>query len=306
MSIIFGVGFGALNTGNNLLYLVFALMLAFLVLSGILSETSLRGVSVERVLPRELFAGMPQLVVLRIRNAQPRIAAFALSVEDRLETDAGESAAGRCFALRVGPASTVERSYAWSPPRRGIHHFVSLTVSTRFPFGLFVKSLVLELPGDALVYPALIALARMQPESPSRSAAHDRPGRSPAGDALASVREFVRGDSAARVQWRRSLRSGRLVVGEREGQTASEVEILLPLAPEIPAAAQEERISRATSEIVEHLAAGHRVGLRTRSARFTPGSGPAHRRELLAFLAEIPVEHEERAAPSAPASEATG
>ena len=39
---LLGVGFAALNTGNNLLYLVFALMLAFLVLSGILSETSLR------------------------------------------------------------------------------------------------------------------------------------------------------------------------------------------------------------------------------------------------------------------------
>jgi hypothetical protein len=31
------VGFAALNTGNNLLYLVLSLMLAFLVLSGVLS-----------------------------------------------------------------------------------------------------------------------------------------------------------------------------------------------------------------------------------------------------------------------------
>ena len=41
--IIFGVGFAALNTGNNLLYLVLALMLSFLVLSGLLSESALRG-----------------------------------------------------------------------------------------------------------------------------------------------------------------------------------------------------------------------------------------------------------------------
>ena len=37
-ALCFGVGFAALNTGNNLLYLVMALMLAFLVLSGVLSE----------------------------------------------------------------------------------------------------------------------------------------------------------------------------------------------------------------------------------------------------------------------------
>ena len=48
VAIIFGVGFAALNTGNNLLYLVFALMLAFLVLSGVLSEASLRGIRIER------------------------------------------------------------------------------------------------------------------------------------------------------------------------------------------------------------------------------------------------------------------
>ena len=59
IAIIFGVGFAALNTGNNLLYLVLALMLAFLVLSGLLSEASLRGLRVERHLPRELFALAP-------------------------------------------------------------------------------------------------------------------------------------------------------------------------------------------------------------------------------------------------------
>lgn len=306
VAIIFGVGFAALNTGNNLLYLVFALMLAFLVLSGILSETSLRGVSVERALPRELFAGALHPVVLRIRNAQPRVASFALSVEDRLEAGAGDLVAGRCFALRVGPSSTVERSYAWSPARRGAHRFVSVRVSTRFPFGLFVKSLEIDLPGEVLVYPALVPLAQAQAAAPSRATAHDRPGRSAAGDALAGVREFVRGDSAARVHWRRSLRSGRLVVGEREGQTASEVEILLPLAPELPRAAQEERISRAASEIVHHLAAGHRVGLRTRSTRFTPDRSAGHRRELLGFLARIPIEGDGRAAASPAASGATG
>ena len=37
IAIIFGVGFAALNTGNNLIYLIIALLLAFLVLSGLLS-----------------------------------------------------------------------------------------------------------------------------------------------------------------------------------------------------------------------------------------------------------------------------
>ena len=56
-ALTFGVGFAALNTGNNLLYLVLSLMLAFLVLSGVFSESTLRGIRVRRRLPREFFAG---------------------------------------------------------------------------------------------------------------------------------------------------------------------------------------------------------------------------------------------------------
>ncbi len=300
VAIIFGVGFAALNTGNNLLYLVFALMLAFLVLSGILSEASLRGVTVERVVPREIFAGAPNPVLLRIRNRQTRVAAFALSIEDRLATTSGRgprgraaggrTTAGRSFVLRVGPGAVVDRSYAFVPERRGAVELESLRVSTRFPFGLFVKSVDFEAREHLLVYPALVPIAHALDASGSRQETDDRPGRSAICDALSGVREFVRGDSTARVHWRRSVKSGRLVVGEREGHTAAEVEILLLLNAEMSRAAVEGRISKAASELVHHLDAGHRVGLRTRSARFAPASGPGHRRELLCFLARVEPE----------------
>lgn len=290
VAIIFGVGFAALNTGNNLLYLVFALMLAFLVLSGILSETSLRGISVERVVPREIFAGGPNPVVLRIRNKHARVAAFALSVEDRLASETGPVAAGRCFLLRVGPRAVIERSYTWVPERRGEQAFASLRVSTRFPFGLFVKSLEIDAPESALVYPMLQVHAHPTPDQLSRREIHDRPGASRGGDALTGLRVFVRGDAAARVHWRRSVRSGRLVVGERDGETSAEIEVLLQITPVMTRAQVESRVSKATSEVVHHLAEGHRVGLRTGAAHFIPGSGAAHRRDLLRFLAVVSPE----------------
>ena len=100
--ITFGVGFAALNTGNNLLYLVLSLMLAFLVLSGVLSEAALRGVRVRRRLPRELFAGSAATLGLEIHNAQRRVASFAIVVADRVQEDGfPERAGGRVFALRV-------------------------------------------------------------------------------------------------------------------------------------------------------------------------------------------------------------
>ncbi|MEY4577524.1 MAG: hypothetical protein RL701_2227, partial [Pseudomonadota bacterium] len=41
-----GVGIAAFNTGNNLLFLVLGFMLSLIVLSGVMSETAIRGLRV--------------------------------------------------------------------------------------------------------------------------------------------------------------------------------------------------------------------------------------------------------------------
>ena len=89
------IGAAAINTGVNLLYLVLSLMLAFLVLSGVFSESALRGISVRRRLPRELHAGMTTSIGLEITNAQRRIPAFAVVVEDRVVGSDGVSVLDR-------------------------------------------------------------------------------------------------------------------------------------------------------------------------------------------------------------------
>ena len=287
VAIIFGVGFAALNTGNNLLYLVLALMLAFLVLSGLLSEASLRGVRVERRLPHELFAATDNRILLRILNEQRRVPSFALLVEDRLDGDQGPERVGRAFALRVGAGECSERSYVLAPARRGELHFDSLRVSTRFPFGLFVKSVELPAAETALVYPEIRPLPAAALPVSSGIDSDERNGPMRRGDDVAGLREFVPGDSLGRVHWRRSLRVGRLLVGEREGEAAGEVEVLLAAAGGESHAAFEERVIRATSEVVAALETGVRVGLHTPTSRFAPAAGPAHRRELLAYLARI-------------------
>ncbi len=292
IAIIFGVGFAALNTGNNLLYLVLALMLAFLVLSGLLSETSLRGLRIERMLPRELFAQSPNRVVLRVYNDQRKNVCFAITIEDRLEGPAGPDAAGRIFMLRIGPRSGENRSYLFTPERRGDIRFEGFRVSTRFPFGLFVKSRELDLPESALVYPRV---ERLSPELRSTSARADvqeeeTSSRSNDGDEIAGLREFEPGDSLTRVHWRSSARAGRLLVGEREGSASREFEVFLQIPSSLAPSRVEERVASAASEVVSHLETGSRVGLRAREVCFPPATGFAHRSQLLSFLARVEAE----------------
>ena len=67
-----GIGFAAINTGNNLLYLMLGMLLSIIIVSGILSEHTLRKLVVRRVLPETAFAGRPFLVGVIVENQKTR------------------------------------------------------------------------------------------------------------------------------------------------------------------------------------------------------------------------------------------
>src|SRR5688572_23744815 len=77
----FGIGFSAINTGNNLVYMVFGLLLGFITASGVLSEMSLRRIRLNWILPPELYAETPATMLLMIKNSKKKFPSFALKVE---------------------------------------------------------------------------------------------------------------------------------------------------------------------------------------------------------------------------------
>ncbi len=294
-ALTFGVGFAALNTGNNLLYLVLSLMLAFLVLSGVLSESAVRGIGVRRRLPGVAFAGRPARVVLEISNAQERVPAFAIVVEDRVH-DPGEGdrsrPAGRAFVLRVGPGGTERVAYRFEAPRRGRASFSSFRVSTRFPFGLFLKSLVIEQRDALLVYPGVEAVAPPAHFGDPQGDGEQLSSRDGAGCEVGGLRDFRDGDSARRVQWRASLRRGSLVVRDVERERDAEVEVQLRTQGPAAGPRFEGAVRHAASEIVALMDAGARVALRTDRAYFEPAGGLGQRARLLSFLALVQPERQ--------------
>ena len=333
--IILGVGFAALNTGNNLLYLVLSLMLSFLVLSGVMSESALRGITVRRRLPGEVFAGRENAVQVEITNDQRRMSAYAVAVEDRVASgpdgrrrlleavtgledesekargrrrrrrrrrDEGE-AAGRSFALRIAPGETVVRHYGLSPRDRGPLAFTGFRVSTRFPFGLFLKYREFDAPDEALVYPEIRSVHSRPRLEDAPASGHARRTRLDQGGTVAGLREFAEGDSVRRVHWPSSLRRGQLLVGETEDDRDAEVEVRLRggagsqrrvaasregVAPPRRARDRfEQAVSGAASEVVAHLQAGLAVALRTDGAYLPPDAGRRQRARLLSFLARV-------------------
>jgi len=287
-AISFGVGFAALNTGNNLLYLVLSLMLAFLVLSGVMSESALRGIRVRRQLPRELFAGASSAVGLEITNDQRRVPAFAVVVEDRVaEADASIRPAGRAFALRIEPGATELRSYRFTPTRRGPVRFAGFRVFTRFPFGLFSKSLSISAPAETLAFPRVEEVAVPRSFGLAYDGGMHRPGLGTTGTNAVGLREFADGDSVRRINWRSSLRHNQLLVTEIENENDAEIEVRLETRNVAPGEPFERRVSWAASEIVALIDADLRVSLRADTQCFRADRGAHHRSQLLAFLALV-------------------
>jgi uncharacterized protein (DUF58 family) len=74
------IGIAALNTGNNLLYIVVAAMLSAILVSGVVSALVLRGLELEVRLPEHVFAGRPVVGRIVLRNPRRFLPSFSIRV----------------------------------------------------------------------------------------------------------------------------------------------------------------------------------------------------------------------------------
>ena len=74
------IGIAALNTGNNLLYIVVAAMLAAILVSGVVSALVLRSLELDVRLPEHVFAGRPVVGRIMLRNPRRFLPSFSIRV----------------------------------------------------------------------------------------------------------------------------------------------------------------------------------------------------------------------------------
>src|SRR6185503_18173403 len=128
------------------------MLLSLIIVSGVLSELSLRHLTVTRRLPPRAQVGRPHLVEIEVFNHKDKVPSYAIEVED---LRAGQPADKRCFFLKISPRSAQVAAYRRTPARRGRDHHVGFRVATRFPFGLFEKSREVTADDELIIYPAV-------------------------------------------------------------------------------------------------------------------------------------------------------
>ena len=276
------VGVAAANTGNNALYIVEALLLAVLVLSGLSSRRNVSRLEVELVLPEEVHANEPFRALMRVHNRDRWMARRLVVVEGLAD---GEALLVPHLPRRARTTGSIQGLVA----RRGRFRVEFVHLSSVFPFGFFSKGLRIRQEAEMLVFPELFPGGQDVAAADSRSG--DRPtNRRGHGHELFNLRRFLNGDDRRGIHWKQTARTGDLVYMEREADSGQRLAIVLDNAVgDLPDEASRQRfeslVSEAATAAHEALRRGFDVELRTRDLTVALAGGSRQRYRIMKELA---------------------
>ncbi|MDH3269822.1 MAG: DUF58 domain-containing protein [Gemmatimonadota bacterium] len=275
------VGFAAMNTGNNLLYLLLGSMLGFIAVSGWLSEQTIRGLRVERRGPRSVTVGHDLRLFYEVTNQKTRLPSMAIEIS---ESGLPEKA----FLAHVPPGGHATVRSVNSFVRRGIYPLGTVTLSTGFPFGLFKKERDVQIPGEIVVWPRTDRRVR----EPSPGAGRvprvgiNARGASGARGEYRSLRAYRIGDDSRDIHWKSSARLREPVLRQYERDGAETRWICLDARGE-PGDAAEVAIEVAAALAAQAVLQHRPFALVTDTEVLEAGDGAGHLERGLDMLARI-------------------
>jgi len=274
------VALAALNTGNNLLFMVLACLLAGVLISGLLSRLVISGVEVHLELPEHIFADRPIMAIAALENTKQIMPSFSVSLvsEDAPATKRRAPATPvprildrPVYFPHIPHRQIMRQNIELMFARRGVYRQDVLGLRTKFPFGFLEKTRRLDSEIEVVVYPRvqptdefyeILPLVSGELESFQRGRGHD----------LYAIRDYQFNDSARHIDWKASARTGALQV--REYAREDERRVMLAFDPYVGpqgtdgrAAAQFERAVALCAGLAWHFYEVNSV-LEFRSAGF--------------------------------------
>jgi uncharacterized protein (DUF58 family) len=231
---IFLVAVAALNTGNNLLFLILASLIAIILMSGVLSSITLSGIEMRLQLPEHIFAGQPVRAKVEILNEKLTLPSFSLRVEAVRGKNASKAAMLETpvYFPYIPKHDRVQQNVPMTFPLRGIYSQEAFRIVTRFPFGFLQKARRIDLKSEALVYPSVEPTQDFFDILPGMQGALESLAKG-GGQDLYALRDYLPRDSSRHVHWKASARLGSLMV--REFTREDDCRVVLILDPHIPA-----------------------------------------------------------------------
>ncbi len=271
----------ALNTGENLLYIVFAGVFGMLILSVLAARWSLRRVAVHRQAPYAVYRGEPFAYTARIENHKRLVPALSLRIEQ------GGSPSGYVMYVPAGHQATAAAVYCFE--KRGVYTLPPCDLVTAFPFGFLEMRRRYEDDVEVLVYPR-IRPARLN--ALERSSANQfLPSRVRGeGDEFFALREYIHGDDLRLIVWRVSARLGTWMVREMGVGNAKVITFVLDTRRVNTAGFDEqfeEVVEITASLIMTLLSRQYEVGVLTPDSSIPVGRGAGQEQRILDCMARV-------------------
>src|SRR3954449_13120027 len=251
--LIIVLGIAALNTNNNLLFIIVSAMLGAIGVSGVSSWAMMRDIDLEISLPQHVFAGRSVIGRVTLKNVRRWTPSFSLRVvppklvkhegslrweksvfgfplkrppnrqwvrlPDRsLRRVAPEPQppgifTGSIYFPFIAAHSSASADLELKFPRRGRHVQEGLGLSTRFPFSFLTKTRRVSLKHELLVYPSVDPTEDFFDVLPLIAGEFEAFVRGRGYD-LYRIREYLPEDSARNVDWKATAKTGALKVRE--------------------------------------------------------------------------------------------
>ena len=313
LALVIVVGVAAGSRAGNLLVWVFSAMVAWILVSGVVSGAMLMGVRVRRLEPGAGSVGRPLVIRYEVTNANWLWPIVDLRIEEsRLDT--ARATQSHAWIARCGAGQSVHAEGVLWPLRRGRVRLEASVASSQFPFGLMEKSVTTAQPREILVHPQTVPLrpisfARLVRTGlgQGQRVADGRGG----GDDFRGLRPYVPGDPQRHVAWKRSTMLEDPVVVERSTPAPRRLLVILDLVAPTDAVAaliepgadarqrEEDAITLCASLLSHAEREGWEVSLRVAGVPPEPASGPAssafrrgawHLERLYSMLAAIDLD----------------
>lgn len=239
------VGLSAVNTGNNLLFIVLSAMLASIVVSGVASRISLNGLQVVADFPERIFAGQPVIATILLTNPKTWLPSFSIAVEPS-DTLQKAIVFDRTYFPFLPGSSNQRRRIELCFNRRGRYAQSGIRLSTQFPFGFIVKSVEIPQPHERIVFPAIRPSDNFFEILPLVSGEFESylKGR---GMDLYSLRDYVVNDSARAIHWKASAKTEAVKVKEFAREDEKRLLLVFDPSAEDASGADEPRFEAAVS-----------------------------------------------------------
>ena len=290
------VAVAAINTGNNLFYLLLAMMLSIILMSGIMAEYCLRRLEFHRHLPDLVYTGEPVTATVVVANRKSRLPSFSLHLWDvtgKQDFDRGLN------VWQLMPGASQILSYPLIATRRGRLRFDGVRVGTSFPFGLFHKKAYYPLDGSVVVAPVIRPVESALLQGFTLFGQDFSLPRKGHGSDLYNLRQYQAGDDSRTIHWLSTARTSKLMVRETEAEDQRRVTLLLSLlAPLSHERLFEEAVSLTASMVQDFGARGYQVRLVVGGVSSPFGQGETHLLSLMETLALC-----ERRSPDGPESQ---